>query len=377
MQSNKEPIRVAHIMGKWVGGGVEAVVMNYYRHIDRNKIQFDFICDDDSTNIPYEEIEKLDGKVILIPPYQKVFEYQRQLKNIFKENKYQIVHSHINTLSVFPLRAAKKAEVPIRIAHSHSTTNKNEKKKNLMKQILKPFSKLYATNYFACTEHAGRWLFGNKVFDEGKVFIMNNAIDLNKFKYKPEVRKLKRNELGIKDEQYVIGHIGRFVSQKNHSFIIDIFKEVSANDENAILVLVGQGPLQDEIRKKVVNLGLKDKVKFLGQVDDIEKLYQVFDLFLFPSLYEGLGMVLIEAQCSGLPCIVSTEVPSIAKVTELVDFLELSENQKFWSKKVLSTKIKNRTNHFEKIKEAGYDIKKESTFLVNEYHFIINKKVRK
>jgi glycosyltransferase EpsF len=148
-----EPIVVAQIMGKWVGGGVEAVIMNYYRHIDRKKVQFDFICDEDSTNIPYEEIERLGGKVILCPPYQKSPKYLKFLKNLFREKKYRIVHSNINTLSVFPLYAAKKAGVPVRIAHSHSTSNPREWKKNIMKNALRPFSKKYATDYFACTEH--------------------------------------------------------------------------------------------------------------------------------------------------------------------------------------------------------------------------------
>ena len=186
-----KPIRVAQIIGKWLGGGVEAVVMNYYRHIDRNKIQFDFICDEDSTNIPYEEIESLGGKVIIIPPYQKLFKYIKELTKVLKEGKYKIVHSHINTLSVFPLYCAKKAKVPVRIAHSHSTTHKKEWKKNLMKQILKPFSKLFATNYFACSEYAGRWLFGDKEFDKGNVYVLNNAIDVDKFKYDEKIRKLK------------------------------------------------------------------------------------------------------------------------------------------------------------------------------------------
>lgn len=152
-----QPIRIAQIIGKWLGGGVESVVMNYYRNIDKTKIQFDFICDSDSTDIPYDEIEKLGGKVILIPPYQKVFKYHKELKKVLKDGKYKIVHSHINTLSVFSLWAAKSAGVPVRIAHSHSTTNKKEKKKNLLKQVLRPFSKLFATDYMCCTEYAGRW----------------------------------------------------------------------------------------------------------------------------------------------------------------------------------------------------------------------------
>ena len=184
----KKEIIVAHIIGKWLGGGVESVVMNYYRHIDRTKIQFDFICDEDSTNIPYEEIEKLGGRVILIPPYQKLFKYHNKLKKILKDGNYKIVHSHINTLSIFSLFAAKCAEVPVRIAHSHTTTSKVEWKKNLMKQVLRPFSKKYATHYFCCSELAGRWLFGDKEYDKGNVYLLNNAIDLDKFKYDEKIR---------------------------------------------------------------------------------------------------------------------------------------------------------------------------------------------
>ena len=278
-----EPIRIAQIIGKWVGGGVEAVVMNYYRNIDKSKIQFDFICDDDSTNIPYEEIESLGGRVILIPPYQKVISYQKSLRKILKENNYKIVHSHINTLSVFPLYAAKKVGIPIRIAHSHSTTNKREWKKNLLKQLLRPFSKKYATNYFCCSELAGRWLFGNKEYDKGNVYLLNNAIDIDKFKYNEKIRKEVRTELGIKDDTLVIGHIGRFVEQKNHSFLIDIFNQLHTINDKYHLLLIGQGEEMDGIKSKVSNLSLENNVTFLGVRDDVANLMQAMDIFLFPS----------------------------------------------------------------------------------------------
>lgn len=279
--NKQNPIRVAQIMGKWLGGGVESVVMNYYRHIDRSKIQFDFICDEDSTNIPYEEIEKLGGKVILIPPYQKVFKYHKELKKILKEGNYKIVHSHINTLSVFSLFAAKCAGVPVRIAHSHSTTNKQEKKKNLVKQVLRPFSKIFATDYMACTEHAGRWLFGNKEYDNGNVYLLNNAIDLDKFKYDEKLRKEKRKELNIKEDTLVIGHVGRFVEQKNHRFLIDIFNKYQKKNSDSLLVLIGQGPLENEIKKKLEYYNISNKVLFLGQRDNISDYYNVFDFFYF------------------------------------------------------------------------------------------------
>ena len=288
MENVDEKIIIAHIMGKWNGGGVESVVMNYYRNIDRNRIQFHFLCDEDSTDIPYEEIEKLGGKVIVIPPYQKLFKYQKELYRIFKENNYKIIHSHINALSVFPLRIAKKAGVPIRIAHSHSTSNKKEWKKNILKMILRPFSKLYANNYFACTEYAGKWLFGKKVVERKELNVINNAIDLKKFEFNENIRKALREKLGIKDDTLIIGHVGRFMKQKNHEFLIEVFNEVYKKNQNTLLILIGQGPLLSEIKQKAINLNIEDKIRFIGQVTDVEKYYNIMDIFLFPSIYEGL-----------------------------------------------------------------------------------------
>ena len=363
-----EPIRIAHIIGKWLGGGVEAVVMNYYRHIDRNKIQFDFICDNDSTNIPYQEIEELGGKVILIPPYQKIFDYQKELKKVLKEGNYKIIHSHINTLSIFPLRIAKKVGIPVRIAHSHSTTNKKEWKKNLLKQTLRPFSKVYATDYFACSEHAGRWLFGNKTFDKGKVFILNNAIDLDKFKYDENVRKEMRKELNISDDTLVIGHIGRFVEQKNHRFLIDIFNELHKQNDNSILLLIGQGPLMEEIKQKVNSLNLTDSVKFLGQRDDVNKLYQAMDVFVLPSLYEGLPVVGVEAQAAGLLCILSSDMTKETKILNSTIFINLYSDPKEWVDIILKNKDECKTrNKIMEISQFGFDINKETLKLENKY----------
>ena len=368
MEKKKEPIRIAQIIGKWVGGGVEAVVMNYYRHIDKGKIQFDFICDDDSTNIPYEEIEKLGGKVILIPPYQKVFKYHRELKRVLKENNYKIVHSHINTLSVFSLWAAKSAKVPVRIAHSHSTTNKKEKKKNLLKQVLRPFAKMFATDYMCCSELAGRWLFGDKEYDKGNVYLLNNAIDLDKFKYDEKIRKEKRKELNIDDNTLVIGHIGRFVVQKNHTFLIDIFNELHKKENNSILLLAGQGPLMDEIKNKVKGLKLEDCVKFLGQRNDANELYQAFDVFLLPSLYEGLPVVGVEAQASGNLCYLSDDMTKETKVLDSTVFMSLSNTPEEWASNILKD-IKKYKKHDTKkeVSNYGFNIEKEANKLEDKY----------
>ena len=368
MKKKEEPIRIAQIIGKWLGGGVEAVVMNYYRHLDHSKVQFDFICDDDSTNIPYDEIEKLGGKVILIPPYQKVFKYQKELCRVLREGKYKIVHSHINTLSVFPLYAAKKVGVPVRIAHSHSTTNKKEWKKNLLKQVLRPFSKKYATNYMCCSELAGRWLFGDKAYDEGKVYLLNNAIDLDKFKYDKKIRDKKRKELGIKEDTIVIGHIGRFVAQKNHTFLIDIFNQFHKKEKNSILLLAGQGPLQEEIKNKVRELGLDDSVGFLGQRNDANELYQAFDVFLLPSLYEGLPVVGVEAQASGLLCFFSDDMTKETKVLDSTVFMSLSNTSEEWTGEILTNlKDYKRINTKNEVSDNGFDIEIEARKLEKYY----------
>ena len=383
MEKESKPTRIPVIIGKWVGGGVEAILLNYYRHIDKNKIQFDFICDEDSNAsiIPVKEIEDMGGRVIMCPPYQKVFKYQKFMINLFKKNKYKIVHSNINTLSVFPLRAAKKAGVPVRIAHSHSTSNPKEWKKNLIKNILIPFSKKYANVYFACSELAGRYLFGNKTFDEGKVTIINNAIDVEKFVYNEDIRKKVRNELKekykskINDDTLIVGHIGRFVKQKNHEFLIDIFNEIHKRKENSVLILVGQGSLQKEIEEKVNNLGLQNSVLFLGQRNDANELYHAMDVFVLPSLYEGLGMVLIEAQYAGLNCYCSDAVPKEAYISNFLTEITLSESSSKWAEKIIDGQNKfTRKNMTKELKDSGYDIKEEAKRLEEEYFKLLKDK---
>lgn len=308
----------------------------------------------------------------MIPPYQNVFKYQKELIRIFKENNYKIVHSHINTLSVFPLRAAKKAGVKVRIAHSHSTTNKKEWKKNLLKQVLRPFSKVYATDYMCCSELAGRWLFGDKAYDSGQVYLLNNAIDLDKFKYNESLRKKKRKELNIKDDTLVIGHIGRFVAQKNHTFLIDIFNEVHKKNNNSILLLAGQGPLKEEIENKVKELKLDDSVRFLGQRNDANELYQAFDVFCLPSLYEGLPVVGVEAQASGLLCILSDAMTKETKVLESTKFNSLENNSLNWADLILnSTKNYKRNDTSEEMTENKFNIKIECEKLGKKYCILL------
>lgn len=372
METN-EPIKIFQLIGSYKGGGVEAVVMNFYRNIDRNKIQFTFVCDEDSTDIPYEEIEKLGGKIIIVPPYSEPFKYHSALKKALKEDDYKIIHSHISTMSVFSLFAAKCAGVPVRIAHSHSTTNKKEKKKNLMKQVLRPFSKVFATDYMCCSELAGRWLFGNKEYDKGNVYLLNNAIDLDKFKYNESLRKKKRKELGIKDDTLVIGHIGRFVAQKNHDFLIDIFNEIHKKNNNSILLLAGQGPLMEDIKNKVKDLNLEDSVKFLGQRNDANELYQAFDVFLLPSLYEGLPVVGVEAQAAGLLCYLSDDMTKETKVLDITKFMSLNNTPEEWANNILDdVKKYKRIDTSKEMTAKNFNIKEEAKKLEEYYLNLYN-----
>lgn len=369
-----EPIRVAHIIGKWVGGGVESVVMNYYRNIDKSKIQFDFICDSDSTSIPYEEIEKMGGRVFLIPPYQKIIRYHKKLKKILNDGRYKIVHSHINTLSVFSLWAAKRAGIPIRIAHNHATTNKKEIKRNIIKTVLRPFSKLNATKYMCCSENAGRWLFGNKLYNQKKVILIKNAIDIEKFIYNENIRDKYRKKIGVKPTQMVVGHVGRMVETKNHTFILNVFSELCKR-KDATLVLIGQGPLENKIKEKVKELHIEEKVLFLGQKEDVNNWYQAFDVFILPSLYEGFGLALLEAQASNLPCIASTNVPVEAKLINDFKFLPLETAERDWADSIIKlAKPNQRKSNKNEFIRAGFDIYTETKKL-EEYYLDFIKEV--
>lgn len=358
------PIRVAQIVGKMNGGGVEAVVMNYYRHIDRSKVQFDFLVDSDSTLIPREEIESLGGRVFEVPPYQHVVEYQRELQRLFKQEGWKIVHSNINALSVFPLRAAKKAGVPVRIAHSHSTSGKGEYAKNALKAVLKTQSNRYPTHRFACSKFAGKWLFGKAAHFE----VVYNAIDLDRFCFNAEARAQARADLGLVGNQFAIGHVGRFTAQKNHAFLIDVFAEVAKRRDDAVLLLVGTGEAGASVKALVDERGLTDRVKFLGQRSDVNRLYQAFDAFVLPSLYEGLGLVGVEAQVAGLPCLFSDAITREVDVTGESCFLPI-DHSKAWIE-ALSCLVPRKRAERSKLslkKFDSYDIYKQSLILTEKY----------
>ncbi|NMA64612.1 MAG: glycosyltransferase family 1 protein [Clostridiaceae bacterium] len=363
-----KPIRILHVLGRLDRGGAETMVMNWYRNIDRTKIQFDFVVHTEEECAYNDEILALGGKIHSIPRYtgSNHIYYKRCWKDLFKKYpEYRIVHGHVRSTASIYLRIAKKAGL-IAIAHSHSTSS-GKGFSAIIKAFLQYRIRYIADYFFACSETAGKWLFGEKTCEKETFYYLKNAIDTKEFAFKEKVRNRKRKELGIVDK-FVVGHVGRFSHSKNHDFLIDIFKEASKDYEDMMLMLVGDGELRAVIEAKVSSLGMKKSVIFAGVRADINELLMAMDVFLFPSLYEGLGIVLIEAQAVGLPCIVADTIPQEAYLTPLLTCAPLEKPAGEWADKILSLKGKHvRIDMSEKIRKAGYDVRENASWLEEFY----------
>ena len=366
-------IRVAQIIGKASEGGVESMIMNLYRNIDHSKVVFDFFVENTSVVIDEKEINSYGGKVVIVPQYKHLFKFKKCLKENFEKGNYDIVHSNMNALSFISLKAAKKCGIKHRICHSHSTSNKKEFLRHVLKSILKVFSKKYATDLFACSEKAGRWLYGNKVYDEGKVTIINNGIDLEKFKYNSNIRNKIRSELNLSEDTFVIGHIGRFMKQKNHDFLLDVYKQVKEKNNKVCLLLLGSGPLLEQIKTRVESESIRNVI-FIAPTSRPFDYYQAMDCFVLPSLYEGLPVVGVEAQANGLTCLFSSEVTKEVDLLNSTQFISLG-NIDDWVNALL-----NCSNHMPKRNSTGnlttFDIKNVAINLENKYVQIINNEVK-
>lgn len=346
-------IRVLHVVTYMGRGGLETMLMNYYRKIDRKKIQFDFLVHRDFEADYDEEIRQLGGRIYRMNRLNPVSrDYLNQLNTFFKDHpEYRIVHSHLDCMAGIPLKYAKKNGVPVRIAHAHNS-NQTKDKKYLLKLLYKRIIPKYATDFYACSEAAGKWMFGSREF-----LILNNAIDSQKYSYNPEKARRVRDALKISKNMLVVGHVGRFHPPKNHEMIVKIFSEVLKRVSDAKLLLVGDGYLQHTVWDQVAALGIQDHVIFTGVRSDVCDLMQAMDIFLFPSLYEGLPVSIIEAQTAGLPCIISDKVPLECKKTDLVQQLNLSESFGTWADTVISAAKQNkRRDTAEEIKKAGFDV---------------------
>ena len=356
------------IMGKLLSGGVEQVIYTYYRAIDKNKVQFDFFYDADSTVEPPRDLVEMGARFYKIPPYQQLFSYIKCLRCHFRDNQYVIVHSNINTLSVFPLFAAWLEGVPIRIAHNHSVPGGNEIIKNRLKKTLKHFSKLFSTDYFACSEKAARWLFGDKTFEQGKVIIIRNAIDFERFTIqKNRVNQIKK-QLCI-NNNFVIGHIGRLTYAKNHLFMIDILNELRKLEPDAVLLLVGDGETKDMIIKHAKELNLENRIIFTGSVYDVENYYGLIDVMIVPSIFEGLSLTTIESQISGIPVLVSKAIPKEAIISNGCEYIDNMTAEE-WAQRIITMSGKKVILNNE---ASNYDISIQAPLLVNWYESAIKR----
>ena len=355
-------LRVLQCVNNMHRAGLETMLMNYYRNIDRSQIQFDFL-----THRPYrsdydDEIEMLGGKIYYAPRLvpQNYLSYFSYMKSFFaKHPEYIIVHSHIDAMSYFPLLAAKKSNIPVRIAHSHNTAIDLDYKYPLKQFFRYNISKV-ATDYLACGQEAGRFLF-----KQDGVNVIPNAVDANRFLYNKETRVKLRAELGL-DNCFVIGHVGRFSYQKNHSFLIDVFYEILKSDPNSMLLLIGTGEAETKIKIKVRELGISDNVMFLGVRSDVNNLYQAMDAFVLPSRFEGVPVVGIEAQFSDLPCFFSDDVPKEVAFTSKCHFLNRRSSAKVWAEEIIITNdMKRQKNEY---LNSEYRIE-NATRMLEDYYF--------
>ena len=358
-------LRVLHVVVNMNRGGAETFIMNVYRNIDRSKIQFDFLtCRE---GVFDEEITRLGGRIHRIPYVTDVghFKYMKQLDLFFQNhNIYPIVHAHMDKMSGLVLRAAKKAEIPIRIAHSHNTKSEGNVIARLYKRFVGQYIYANATEYVACSTLAAKWLFKRRVTK-----ILKNGIVPESFSYNQQIREQTRASLNIYDDTFVVGHVGRFAPQKNHVFILNIFSEFLKHKSNAILLLVGDGPLRQELEQKAKQLKMSEKVIFTGVRSDVPELLQSMDILFFPSIHEGLPVTLIEAQGAGLPCIISDTISNEVDLgLNLIEFFSL-KNFEDWINRliILSEEKIIRTTNVETFVQQGYSIKETASDLKEYY----------
>lgn len=350
-------MRILQVLGGLNRGGAETLIMNIYRNINRTKVQFDFVIHTKERGAYYDEIIALGGKVYHCPKYngKNHFAYVNWWKNFFKKHtEYSVVHGHVRSTAAIYLKIARRYN-KFAIAHSHSTSA-GQGFSGFVKKIMQFGIRFNADYFLGCSYAANKWLFGRKIADDkSRCLILRNGVDLTKFSFDEETRNKKRQELQL-SEKFVVGTVGRIETPKNPLFIIAIFNEVLKNYNNSALLWVGDGSLSDKVKSYAEELHINDKIVFVGSKDNVQDYLQAMDVFLFPSLWEGLGMSLIEAQAMGLSCICSDAIPKEADVTDLIQRIDLNVSPSRWAEELLKSRNRNRISHKVEIQNSGYDI---------------------
>lgn len=364
-------IRILHVVHGMDCGGTENIIMNIYRSIDRTKVQFDFLVHTDKKCFFDDEIKSLGGNIYHVCYYNmlNLLTYRKQLHDFFNSHKeFSAVHGHLGSCACIYLRVARKYNLPT-IAHSHAINDKQKTLKNLLYRIHAYFSRGAADFYMGCSHEAGIDRYGRRIADSSKFKVVKNGIKAYDYVANADRRRNMRRELGVTD-RFVIGNVGRLCYVKNHSFMIDVLKELKKTHSDCCLLLVGDGELRTAISRKAADLGLTDSVIFAGIRKDVPDVLQAMDFFIFPSFNEGLGIGLIEAQAAGLPSIANAEgvLPS-TKITPLVEFIPISAGPQEWAKHINGFREKDfeRQDMSDAIRNAGYDIKEVALWMQNFY----------
>ena len=355
-------IRVAISINKCDSGGQKSVIMSYLRNFDRNRVEWDLIVDADSNSIPFDEVNALGGRVHVIPPYQKIVKHMSALHKLFKEQKYDVFFAANNTMNVFPLSVAWFSGIKVRVSESLSTASKLEKKKTLMKNILRRFSHWFCNYYMANGIESAEYQFGKKTTEAGKVAIFLNPVDAQKNDFDPNLRQECREQMGWTDK-VVYGTIARFEMQKNPLFLIDVMNEIRKKSEKAQFCIIGIGSMEEQMKQKIQECGFGDRMSWLGRREDIRQFYNAFDAFLLPSLYEGFPVVGVESQAAGLPVFFSDAVTREAGIEELGYYIELSRSAAEWADIIIretERMMPDRHGRKDYLKAHGFDAASET-----------------
>lgn len=368
------PIRVLQITDCIKhGAGVASVIMNYFKNMDDSRVIFDFMVNEPVNGDIRREIEARGSRIYVMPSLsmRNTFRYKRELEDFFQDHagEYQIIHGHTPNAAAYYMPIANKYGVPVRILHSHNSRGSDSRIKRVRNRLMSKVAIKNATDRFACSRVAAEFLYGND-----DAFILNNAIDLDGFAFDEEKRKQIRTELGVDKDTILIGHIGRMAEQKNHKFILEIAETLSRmNTEKGYkFLLLGDGPLRVEIEKIIKIKNLEDMIILAGVVSTPRDYYQAMDVFILPSLYEGLPVVGVEAQAAGLPTCISDKVTPETIMVDNISMLSLN-NAKDWADWIIKNSCEHEDNK-KQLQEKGYDIKMEAKVLINKYFELIDER---
>lgn len=359
--------RLLCIISSMNTGGAETFLMKLYRNIDRTKYQFDFCINVPEKCFYEDEILSLGGKVFRIPSKsQNTKAFKSQLSQLIKTEKYEyVLRVTSNAMGFWDLKIAKKAGAKVCCARSSNSSDGDGWKTKIAHRIGRLLYSRYVDVAFAPSDLAAEYTFGRKAYQNGFVHLLNNAVDLDVFQYSITEREEIRKEFHIPSDKLVFGHIGRFSEQKNHKFLLEVFSEIKNKHQDSVLLLVGDGPLKNSFWERVKELGLEDSVILAGVRPDVSKMLSAMDCFVFPSFYEGMPNTVIEAQATGLPCVISDTITSKADITGLVEYVSLEQSSKQWACLALEKAKMERLNTKQAFLKHKYDIKSSAEALVD------------